>query len=240
MSSNARELSGVKLTVKAGLEHFRNRVVLVETDNKVTQAYINHLGGRSLFLNSIAQDLWSMCYRAQILFIAVHCLGKVNVRADRLSRWKQDHTDIRLNPAVFHQIDQRYGPHSVDLFATRDNALLDRFVSWQPDPSAIAVDAFMFPMKGENPYCFPPVSCIPRLLREVLRQQSTITLVAPDWQAAWRPDLNRMLIDPPLRLPIDCMQSTGSILPNSSLTCFRISGSYVRLSAIHKATSTRW
>ena len=44
MSSNARELSGVKLTVKADLEHFRNRVVLVETDNKVTQAYINHLG----------------------------------------------------------------------------------------------------------------------------------------------------------------------------------------------------
>ena len=71
-------------------------------------------------------------------------------------------------------------------------------MSWWPDPSAIAVDAFMFPMKGENPYCFSPVSCIPRLLREVLRQQSTITLVGPDWQAAWRPDLNRMLIDPPL------------------------------------------
>ena len=35
MSSNARELSGVKLTVKAGLEHFRNRVMLVETDKKV-------------------------------------------------------------------------------------------------------------------------------------------------------------------------------------------------------------
>ena len=44
MSSNTRELSGVKLTVKAGLEHFYNRVVLAETDNKVTQAYINHLG----------------------------------------------------------------------------------------------------------------------------------------------------------------------------------------------------
>jgi len=49
MLSNARELSGVKLTVKAGLEHFCNRVVLVETDSKVTQAYTNHLGGRSLF-----------------------------------------------------------------------------------------------------------------------------------------------------------------------------------------------
>ena len=61
MSSNARELSGVKLTIKAGLEHFRNRVVLVKTDNKVTQAYVNHLGGQSPFSNSIARDLWSMC-----------------------------------------------------------------------------------------------------------------------------------------------------------------------------------
>ena len=79
MSSNARELSGVKLTIKAGLKHFRHWVVLVETDNKVTQAYVNHLGGRSPFLNSIAWDLWSMCYQAHILFVAVHRPGKVNV-----------------------------------------------------------------------------------------------------------------------------------------------------------------
>ena len=73
------ELSGVKLTVKAGLEHFRHRVVLVETDGKVTQASINHLGGRSVFLNSIAWDLWSMCCRAHILLVAVHRQGKVDV-----------------------------------------------------------------------------------------------------------------------------------------------------------------
>ena len=72
MSSNAQELSGVKLTVKAGLEHSRNRLVLMETDNEVTQAYINHLGGRSPFLSSIAQDLWSICYQAHILLVAVH------------------------------------------------------------------------------------------------------------------------------------------------------------------------
>ena len=164
MSGNDRELSGVKLTVKAALPSLRGRVVLVETDNKVTQAYINHLGGRSPFLNTIAQDLWSMCYQAQILLVAVHRPTKANVRPDRLSRWKHDHTDIRLNPKVFNMIDQRYGPHSVDLFATRDNRLLDRFVSWRPDPSVIAVDGFMFSLKGENPYCFPPVSCISRLL----------------------------------------------------------------------------
>ena len=59
-----------------------------------------------------------MCYQAQILLVAVHRPDKVNMRADRLSSWKQDHTDIRRNPSVFRQINQRYGPHSVDLFAT--------------------------------------------------------------------------------------------------------------------------
>ena len=179
-----------------------------------------------------------MCYRAHILLVAVHRPGKVNVRADRLSRWKHDHTDIRLSKAAFEIVDRRYGPHSVDLFATRDNRLLPRYVSWHPDPSAVAVDAFLFPLKGENPYCFPPVTCISRLLREVLRQQVTVTLITPDWQAAWRPDLDRLLLDPPLRLPTDSIKSTGSTLPHSKLTCFRISGSYSRLSAARRASST--
>ena len=92
----------------------------------------------------------------------------MNIRADRLSPWKHDHTNIRLNLKVFNMIDQGYGPHSGDLFATQDNGLLDRFVSWRPNPSAIALDAFMFPLKGKNPYCFPPITCISQLLREVL------------------------------------------------------------------------
>ena len=81
MSNNARELSGVKLRVKAALPSLRGQVVLVETDNKVTHAYIDHLGGRSLFFNSITRDPWSMCYQAQTLLIALHRPKKVNVRA---------------------------------------------------------------------------------------------------------------------------------------------------------------
>ena len=86
MSSDAQELFGIKLMVKASFEHFRNRVVLVETDNEVTEAYINHMSGQSPFLNSSAWDLGLMRYQAHILLVVVHHLGKVNVRADRLSR----------------------------------------------------------------------------------------------------------------------------------------------------------
>ena len=137
--------------------------MLLETNNKVTQVYTNHLGGQSLFLSSIAQNLWMMCYQAQILPVAVHHPGKVNVLADRLSCLKQDHTRIWLKPAVFHETNQWYSPHLVDLFATQDSALLDCLMSWWPDPSAIAINAFIFLMKCENPYCFPLVSCIPQL-----------------------------------------------------------------------------
>ena len=56
-------------------------------------------------------------------------------------------TDNKVTLAYVNHL----GPHSVDLFATRHNRLLDCFVSWKPDPSAIAIDAFIFSLKGENP-----------------------------------------------------------------------------------------
>ena len=52
----------------------------------------------------------------------------------------------------------------MDLFAAPDNLLLDSFVLWRPDPSPIAVNAFMFPLKDKNPYYFPPISCISLLI----------------------------------------------------------------------------
>ena len=61
ISSNARELSGVLLTAQAASSALRGKQVLVETDNIITQAYVNHLGCGSPFLNNICQKLWSLC-----------------------------------------------------------------------------------------------------------------------------------------------------------------------------------
>ena len=56
-SSNWRELTAVSLTLQAAAPQFRNQVLLVETDNKVTEAYINHLGGRKPILSAIALQI---------------------------------------------------------------------------------------------------------------------------------------------------------------------------------------
>ena len=136
----------------------------------------------------------------------------------------------------------------MDLFATRTNTQLARFVSWRPDPESIATDAFQFTPKGENAYCFPPVACIPRLLREILHQQATITLVAPAWEAPWSCDLRRLLMDTPMPLSPDCLfqirdrkaeVKLSSEFRHWNLTSYRISGSFWRICNYRQHLSNR-
>ena len=238
MSSNSRELHAVLYSMMAAAPRLRNSVVLVETDNSTTKAYVNHLGGRSKFLSSVAHRLWLVTNKYGITLRAVHRPGVENRRADLLSRWKQDSTDLKLDPKFFRLAEKRWGPHTVDLFATRLNHQLDRFVSWRPDPLAAAVDAFQFPLSGENPWCFPPEALIPRLLGLLTRQRATVTLVAPQWQGKpWWPDLTRMMIDKPIKLPNhhSTLQAIGtnefSGFPHWNLAIFRISGAPSALAA---------
>ena len=72
----------------------QGQVLLIEKDNLVTKAHANHLGGRKTVLSASARDIWSTCHQFGIQPIAVHRPGKLNPRAGKLSRWKQDSTDL--------------------------------------------------------------------------------------------------------------------------------------------------
>ena len=48
------------------------------------------------------------------------------------------------------------GPFQMYLFASRHNAQVQRFVSWKPDPFAVATDALLLQWGKENQYVFPP------------------------------------------------------------------------------------
>ena len=47
---------------------------------------------------------------------------------------------------VFQSIVRKLGGCDVDLFASRVNAQLNSYISWRPDPDAMAVDAFRVEM----------------------------------------------------------------------------------------------
>ena len=69
----------------------------------------------------------------------------------------------------------------MDLFATHLNRQIHRFVSRKPDPKSIAIDGLRLPLIEENAWCFPLEALISNLLAEIVREQATVTLVAPLW-----------------------------------------------------------
>ena len=78
-----------------------------------------------------------------------------------------------------------FGPHSVDLFASRANTLLPRYFSRFLDLESAAEDALAQPWAAEaNPYAHPPFALLPRVLRKVRDERiKAMTIIAPVWPA---------------------------------------------------------
>ena len=70
--------------------------------------------------------------------------GCLNVEADELSRGLNINEDIEwaLVMDIFQEIVCRFGKPDIDLFASRLNHKLEKYISFRPDPNAMAVDAF--------------------------------------------------------------------------------------------------
>ena len=73
--------------------------------------------------------------------------GCLNVEADELSRGLNLNEDLEwaLDMDIFQEIVCRFGKPGIDLFASRLNHKLEKYISFRPDPNAMAVDAFLYP-----------------------------------------------------------------------------------------------
>jgi hypothetical protein len=94
-------------------------------DSKVVMHVATKLTSRSPVLMAETRQLFdtldALNATATEYWLATH----LNVDADRLSR-EEDSGDWRQDPRVFADLDRRWGPHSVDRFATSINAQLPR------------------------------------------------------------------------------------------------------------------
>ena len=135
--------------------------------------------------------------------------------ADQESRQVETSSEWMLHKAVFHWTQQILGPCQMDLFATRLNHQLVNYTSWRPDPFAQATDAFRLSWKGLNGYTFPPFGLVGKCLQKIRQEQSTITMVVPQWHSqVWYPTLMECLMDYPLILPkcVDLLRSPSNQL----------------------------
>ena len=155
--------------------------VQILSDNSCTVAHIRNMGGKTDKLNALAKETWLWCKDRAIWLSAAHIPGILN-EADFCSRnFINERVEWKLNEDIFTEIVSIFGMPEVDMFASRLNKQIECFVSWKPDPEAVAVDAFSVSWRGKYIYAFPPFSLMGRLLQKARQDQADVLLVAPFW-----------------------------------------------------------
>jgi hypothetical protein len=214
-------------------------------DNSTAVYYVNKSGGsRSLELNQVAVSICNFCEQRQISIKAIHLPGKLNIIADQESRRTQDWSDWMLAPSAFNSLAEIW-LMEIDLFAASWNAQLEKFVGWNPQPGAMATDAFSFSWTGFQGYAFPPFSQVKDCLSKLRREQASLVLISPLWPSQpWFPLLLEMAYEPPrvfhprADLLVSCQGEVHPLSqrPSFRLVAWKLSG----VSSLCRAFRTKW
>ena len=119
------------------------------------------------------------------------------MEADRQSRLPHSSLEWTLDNTVFKDcISERNVLLTIDLFASRISHQLPNYVSWHPDPGAVAIDAFHLSWKECVSLDFPPFSVISRVLQKIQREKVQGANVVPKWPTqTWWPVLMQIVTD---------------------------------------------
>ena len=136
----------------------RHKVLAVLMDNTTALSYLRKQGGTtSPTLLEEARLVLELAELLSVTLLPAFVPGDLNVLADRLSRRDQTlKKEWTLHCEVCLQLWALWGTPFVDLFATKDNARLNRFVSPVRDSRAWAVDAMLISWDGVLSYAYPP------------------------------------------------------------------------------------
>ena len=104
-------------------------------------------GTRSKVCNSATKLIWDWAQQHKVWLTVAYIPGIQNKIADAKSRVFKDHLEWSLNTSLYDIIINKWGPPTVDLFASRNNAKVKRFVSWHLEPESWRVDT-RFPLSG--------------------------------------------------------------------------------------------
>ena len=149
--------------------------VRLALDNSATVAYINNMGGCSIpLIRLVVQKYLGMVQvEGYFHFCSAQLPGKANNnQADTLSREISSNLEWSFNDEVFHEVISQTFIPEIDLFASRLNAKTAKFISWHPQPGAVAVDAFSLSWGNMNCYAFPPFSLLPLVLAKIRHDSS--------------------------------------------------------------------
>ena len=142
---------------------------------------------------------------------------------------------IYLDMDILQEIVCRFGKPDIDLFASRLNHKLEKYISFRPDPNAMAVDAFSISRTKQYVYIFAPFRPSVWFYGTCGRRGRSISS-SPLWTTqSWWPQLAHLIVNFPIKL-----LPTRKILyqPNNlegthplqklKLEAFRVSGKFCK------------
>ena len=119
-SSTWRELKAVDQVLRSFAEKLAGHRVKWFTDNQ-NVVRIVQLGSRRQHLQDGAMSIFEVCLANNIRLDIAWIPRSLNDRADFISRIV-DYDDWQLCPRIFHQLDDMWGPHTIDRFASCYNS----------------------------------------------------------------------------------------------------------------------
>jgi ribonuclease HI len=189
------ELIAVRLAVETFLEELRGRTVRLHEDNQAVVHLLHHFSSRSPALQEDLRALFWLLDSNSIELQAEYIPSKENVFADWLSRYL-DRGDWSLVDVIFQEYEARWGTHTVDRFATGNNAKCPRFNSRWREPLAEAVDGLAqshADWRRELNFVNGPWSLLGRIVQKLRDSGAAATVVVPFWPtASWFSDLMDM------------------------------------------------
>ncbi len=180
-SSTWRELQAVLFCLRAFASRIRNKRVKLQTDNTGVVCIIAK-GSPNPELQRLVESVFNVCLDLGVVLEPVWVPRENNEVADEVSRIV-DLDDWAIRREVFHEIDLKYGPHTVDRFADHNNTRLPRFNSRYFVPGTECVDSFSADWKAENNWLVPPLFLVPRAIQYLRECKGVGTLVVPKWPA---------------------------------------------------------
>jgi hypothetical protein len=136
---------------------------------------------RSAPLHHLTTTILELAHSRNTSLVARHFQGDRNVSADLLSRTRPVKTEWTISQRAFEDLLSWHGPLQVDLFATRENAKLDRFWCPYPLPLAEGTDALTLDWNREvQIFLFPPPALRGKVFALLREYKGHGLLITPD------------------------------------------------------------
>ena len=181
-SSTWRELAGIHFALETFENHLIGQSLRLFTDNQNVVRIIQ-VGSMIQDLQVIALNVFLFVSQRRIQLDVSWLPREQNSKAVFFSKII-DVDDYSVHDDVFVQLDELWGPHTVDRFACCYNTKLPRFNSRFLQPGTEAVDAFSQDWSSDINWLVPPVTFIGTVLSFMRSCKARGTLVVPMWRSA--------------------------------------------------------